>query len=80
MRGFFFGSGSSPRKTPKTPTREKPARDPVCGMTLNPRYVEHFTEWQGVRYGFCSLSCKLLFDQDPDYYIRMQDSASGPGS
>jgi len=80
MRGFFFGSGSPPRKASKTSTRENPVRDPVCGMNLNVRYVEHFTDWQGVRYSFCSLSCKLLFDQDPDYYVRAQNSVTGAGS
>jgi YHS domain-containing protein len=82
MRGFFFGSGSPPRKAPPTPPRPNPVRDPVCGMPLNLAYVEHFTEWRGVRYGFCSLSCKLRFDQDPDYYIQQARpnsvSSTGP--
>ncbi|MCS7312675.1 MAG: YHS domain-containing protein [Acidobacteria bacterium] len=69
----------SSRKVPKTSARENRVRDPVCGMVLNLRYVEHFTDWQGVRYSFCSLSCKLLFDQDPDYYIRIHNSVSGTG-
>ena len=54
-------------------------RDPVCGLRLNPRYLEYHTVWQGRDYYFCSLSCKMLFDQDPLPYLH-DPNPSEPGS
>jgi Cu+-exporting ATPase len=51
---------------PQTP---EPARDPVCGMTVDPgtelRHVH-----QQVEYLFCCNSCRGKFMADPDLYLN----------
>ncbi len=44
--------------------------DPVCGIRLNPRYVEFVTHMGGKAFYFCSLKCKMAFDHAPYEYIE----------
>ncbi|TAK75795.1 MAG: YHS domain-containing protein [Dehalococcoidia bacterium] len=46
------------------------ARDPVCGMNVEPKSAAASTEWQGKTYYFCSDSCARQFQQDPGRYIK----------
>ncbi|MCY1024025.1 glycosyltransferase [Pyxidicoccus sp. MSG2] len=43
-------------------------RDLVCGMALGESPVEEMVG--GVRYGFCSESCRSTFREDPGRYVR----------
>jgi Cu+-exporting ATPase len=45
------------------------ARDPVCGMTVDPRTAKHRHEHQGHSYYFCSASCRSKFSADPAKYL-----------
>ena len=57
-------------------TREKPAaRDPVCGMTVDPATSPHHTQHDGVDYSFCSAKCKTKFEANPRQYLRSGESA-----
>lgn len=45
------------------------ARDPVCGMDVDPAEAAAMTEYRGVAYYFCSTVCRDEFDSDPHRYI-----------
>jgi len=51
------------------------AKDPVCGMTVNPEKVSSVTH-QGQMYYFCCTGCRDKFTADPDRYL----SPSGIGA
>jgi P-type Cu+ transporter len=53
---------------PTTPTVE-PARDPVCGMNVNPATTKHVQEYAGKRYYFCCAGCAEGFNSDPAKYL-----------
>ncbi len=44
------------------------AKDPVCGMTVDPKTAASKSEYKGVTYYFCSAGCKKSFDANPDKY------------
>ncbi|WP_342643112.1 heavy metal translocating P-type ATPase [Rhodoligotrophos ferricapiens] len=45
------------------------ARDPVCGMSVDPVTAKHSHEHEGETYYFCSAGCKAKFAADPDRYL-----------
>ena len=46
------------------------ARDPVCGMEVDPHRAAATSEYQGQTNYFCSPSCNQQFDQNPQQYVR----------
>ncbi|MCC6545368.1 MAG: heavy metal translocating P-type ATPase [Nitrospirae bacterium] len=46
------------------------AKDPVCGMDVEPDSAVGKSTYQGETIYFCSLPCKERFDADPDASIR----------
>ncbi|ACL62904.1 heavy metal translocating P-type ATPase [Methylobacterium nodulans] len=44
------------------------AKDPVCGMDVDPATTPHHTEYGGQTHHFCSVRCKGQFDADPAAY------------
>jgi P-type Cu+ transporter len=46
-----------------------PVKDPVCGMTVDPRAAEGSHEHRGTTYYFCSASCLAKFKEDPVPYV-----------
>ena len=46
------------------------AKDPVCGMEINPKEAAGSSDYRGQTYYFCALSCKKEFDQNPAKYAR----------
>lgn len=46
------------------------ARDPVCGMDINPNFAAAHSDYHGQTYYFCSLTCKDAFDKDPAAYLN----------
>jgi YHS domain-containing protein len=53
------------------------AKDPVCGMDVDPETAPGMSEYNGKTYYFCSLSCKLDFDRDPEKYIDAMGTGTG---
>ncbi|MFI5399911.1 MAG: heavy metal translocating P-type ATPase [SAR324 cluster bacterium] len=53
------------------------ARDPVCGMTVNPAQAAGHAVRGGVMYFFCSTHCRDAFVREPGRYLRV---ASAPSS
>lgn len=49
------------------------AKDPVCGMDVNPKSAEHTSDHQGQTYYFCAAGCKAAFDAEPQKYVGRND-------
>jgi Cu+-exporting ATPase len=48
------------------------AKDPVCGMDVNPEVATALglrTDHEGTTYSFCGKGCKLDFDENPPKYL-----------
>ena len=45
------------------------AKDPVCGMTVDPHAAKHRAEHAGHTHYFCSARCKTKFQAEPDRYL-----------
>jgi Cu+-exporting ATPase len=45
-------------------------RDPVCGMTVDPRQAAASAVYRGQTYYFCSKGCAAKFQADPEKYLR----------
>jgi Cu+-exporting ATPase len=48
------------------------AKDPVCGMDVDPSQAAGQSEYKGQTYYFCAPGCKKQFDKDPERYIGQQ--------
>ena len=61
-----------PQPTPNA----RPAKDPVCGMTVDldqPKGGK--VVYQGREYGFCNPKCKAKFEADPERYLHPEKAA-----
>jgi Cu+-exporting ATPase len=54
------------------------ARDPVCGMTVDPATTPHKYEHGGQTYHFCSAGCSAKFAADPAKYLGGERPAAPP--
>ncbi len=45
------------------------ARDPVCGMSVDPLTSKHRFDYQGKTYHFCCAGCRAKFSADPQAYL-----------
>ncbi|MAZ70596.1 heavy metal translocating P-type ATPase [Porticoccus sp.] len=52
-----------------TETTEAETKDPVCGMTVNPREARHFSQHAGKTWYFCAARCREKFENDPTQYL-----------
>ena len=46
------------------------AKDPVCGMEVDPKTATNKSEYKGQTYYFCSLGCKSAFEKEPEKYLK----------
>jgi len=53
---------------------KKSARDPVCGMTVDPATTPHRAEHAGQPYYFCCAGCAAKFVADPERYLTKSES------
>jgi len=51
------------------------AKDPVCGMDIDPKTAAGKSEYKGQTYYFCSLGCKKAFDKEPQKYAGQEAAA-----
>jgi P-type Cu+ transporter len=65
-------SATSRQGTNPTDNRSDPqhARDPVCGMTIDPKKAAGSFEYQGETYYFCSTHCLQRFRDDPERFLN----------
>jgi Cu+-exporting ATPase len=54
------------------------ARDPVCGMTVDPHKAKHRHDHLGHTYYFCCAGCRTKFIADPDKYLSPQPREAEP--
>jgi Cu+-exporting ATPase len=45
------------------------AKDPVCGMEVDPATAQHKSDHDGRTYYFCAPGCKKAFEGDPGKYL-----------
>lgn len=45
------------------------AKDPVCGMEVDPKKAAAKAEYQGQTYYFCAPGCKAAFEKAPEKYV-----------
>lgn len=49
---------------------KKQEKDPVCGMTVDPKSAAGSTEHAGKTYYFCSAGCRQKFLAKPAQYAK----------
>ena len=49
------------------------AKDPVCGMSVDPATAQHKAEHNGSTYYFCCNGCKTKFSADPEKYLKPRE-------
>jgi Cu+-exporting ATPase len=54
------------------------ARDPVCGMSVDPQAAAASIDYQGKSYFFCSRSCAQKFQADPESYLARASTLAEP--
>lgn len=54
------------------------AKDPVCGMTVDPSTAKHSTEHDGKTYYFCAAGCRTKFVADPARYLKAEVAKAEP--
>ncbi|GIW06575.1 MAG: hypothetical protein KatS3mg060_1380 [Dehalococcoidia bacterium] len=45
-------------------------KDPVCGMSVDPKTAAATAEYQGKTYYFCAPGCKKAFEREPEKYLK----------
>ncbi len=48
-------------------------KDPVCGMTIDPKTAAASTRYKGKTYYFCSKMCKTMFEREPEKYVKAEE-------
>lgn len=59
------GGDGEPERPPGSPQ----AKDPVCGMDVDPQHSAFASVYRGRTYHFCSVSCRDKFEHSPEKYI-----------
>jgi Cu+-exporting ATPase len=65
------------RRAPEPPAD---ARDPVCGMTVDPGKAKHRAEYAGRSYFFCSAKCRDTFAAEPARYVVTSPRGRAPAA
>jgi Cu+-exporting ATPase len=55
------------------------AKDPVCGMNVNPATAKHTLQHAGTTYYFCCAGCAAKFKADPDKYLKQPQGGAPAG-
>jgi len=48
------------------------AKDPVCGMEVNPDSAAGSVTYKGETYYFCAPGCKQAFEKEPEKYVGQE--------
>ena len=54
------------------------AKDPVCGMSVDPHTAKHRAEYKDRTYYFCCAGCKSIFEVDPERYLNPEQRREEP--
>ena len=77
---YYFCSAGCKEKFDADPPKyavlksSAPAKDPVCGMTVDPAKAAGSSEYRGETYYFCSPGCKSKFEADPAKFTEHNQS------
>lgn len=76
---------NAPTHSPHVGTAQEgqSAKDPVCGMSVDPHTVEHRCWHRGKTWYFCSARCKARFEEEPEDYLSdapKQKEPAAPGA
>jgi len=63
-------------QTAATTSASSMARDPVCGMSVDPASAKYRTEHDGTTYYFCSAKCQAKFIAEPAKYLQPSPPAA----
>jgi P-type Cu+ transporter len=63
-------------QTAATSSASSMARDPVCGMSVDPASAKYRTEHDGTTYYFCSAKCQAKFIAEPAKYLQPSPPAA----
>jgi len=68
---------SQPKPAPATslPIMIVEAKDPICGMLVNPSQAKYQSEYRERTYYFCCARCKQTFDKDPALALSLAPSS-----
>jgi Cu+-exporting ATPase len=66
------------KNPPKSDATAILAKDPVCGMSVDPHSAKHRAEHAGRTYYFCSAGCRTKFIADPQKYLSRDEAAPKP--
>ncbi len=66
MGGHSHGHGG---RTDREPAAADDAKDPVCGMPVDPDHAKTASVHGGRTYYFCSVSCREKFEKTPAKFI-----------
>ena len=58
------------------PTNTTTAKDPVCGMSVDPQTAKHRHDHDGQTYYFCCNGCRTKFAADPGKYLSAKAEAA----
>ena len=53
------------------------AKDPVCGMSVDPATAKHKADHAGMTHYFCSAGCRGKFVADPARFLAEPSSRAG---
>jgi Cu+-exporting ATPase len=59
-------------------THDHLAKDPVCGMTVDPATAQHRAQHAGRSYVFCGKGCRTKFEADPAKYLAPAPKPAAP--
>eukprot|EP01035_Chromulina_nebulosa_P026208 gene26208-34285_t len=66
---------------PAAPQAKDLAKDPVCGMSVDPATAKHRFSYAGTDYFFCGARCRERFMAEPDKFLKPQPApAVVPGA
>ena len=68
---------SDPQTPPENLTLDFSAKDPVCGMIVDPPQARGKARYQGENYFFCSPGCMHKFTADPAKYVAANGEPAG---
>lgn len=51
-------------------------KDPICGMTVDPRTAAFRVPYRGQTYFFCSQMCRMMFIREPEKHVTAEATES----
>ena len=50
-------------------------KDPVCGMSVDPKTATQKADFEGKTYYFCCPGCKRTFEANPRQFVKAEGQA-----